>query len=36
MAGRHLHRLSALRVVKAADPGHYADGGGLYLQIANS
>ncbi len=36
MAGRHLHRLSALRVAKVADPGHYADGGGLYLQIADS
>ncbi|MDN7520672.1 Arm DNA-binding domain-containing protein [Burkholderia sp. AU45251] len=36
MAGRHLHRLSAPRVAKAADPGHYADGGGLYLRIADS
>ncbi|MBO2986437.1 tyrosine-type recombinase/integrase [Burkholderia pseudomallei] len=36
MAGRQLHRLSALRVAKEVTPGHYADGGGLYMQIANS
>ncbi|WP_155753788.1 tyrosine-type recombinase/integrase, partial [Burkholderia cepacia] len=36
MAGRQLHRLSALRVAKAVDPGHYADGGGLFMQIAGS
>ena len=36
MAGRQLHRLSALRIAKEIDPGHYADGGGLYLQIADS
>jgi integrase len=36
MAGRQLHRLSALRVAKEVAPGHYADGGGLYLQIADS
>ena len=36
MTGRQLHRLSALRVAKEVTPGHYADGGGLYMQIANS
>lgn len=36
MAGRQLHRLGALRVAKAVDPGHYADGGGLFMQIAGS
>ncbi|HDR9868711.1 TPA: site-specific integrase [Burkholderia cenocepacia] len=36
MAGRQLHRLSALRVAKAVNPGHYSDGGGLYMQIADS
>jgi hypothetical protein len=36
MAGRQLHRLSALRVAKDVTPGHYADGGGLYMQIADS
>ncbi|MFM0249881.1 tyrosine-type recombinase/integrase [Paraburkholderia sediminicola] len=36
MAGRQLHRLSALRVAKEVAPGHYADGGGLYMQIADS
>ncbi|MFM0557070.1 integrase arm-type DNA-binding domain-containing protein [Paraburkholderia sediminicola] len=36
MAGRQLHRLSALRIAKKVAPGHYADGGGLYLQIADS
>lgn len=36
MAGRQLHRLSALRVAKEVAPGHYADGGGLYMQIAGS
>ncbi|TDV04707.1 tyrosine-type recombinase/integrase [Paraburkholderia caballeronis] len=36
MAGRQLHRLSALRVAKEVVPGHYADGGGLYMQIADS
>ena len=36
MAGRQLHRLSALRVAKEVTPGHYADGGGLYMQIADS
>lgn len=36
MAGRQLHRLSALRVAKEIAPGHYADGGGLYMQIADS
>lgn len=36
MAGRSLHRLSALRVAKEVTPGHYSDGGGLYMQIADS
>lgn len=36
MSGRQLHRLSALRVAKEVAPGHYADGGGLYMQIADS
>ncbi|UEP23094.1 integrase arm-type DNA-binding domain-containing protein [Burkholderia ambifaria] len=36
MAGRQLHRLSALRVAKEVTPGHYSDGGGLYMQIADS
>ncbi len=36
MSGRQLHRLSALRVAKEVTPGHYADGGGLYMQIADS
>lgn len=36
MAGRQLHRLSALRVAKEVTPGHYADGGGLYMQIEDS
>ncbi|MFM0609095.1 Arm DNA-binding domain-containing protein [Paraburkholderia sediminicola] len=31
-----MHRLSALRVAKEVVPGHYADGGGLYMQIAGS
>jgi hypothetical protein len=35
MAVRQLHRLSALRVAKEIAPGHYADGGGLYMQIAD-
>lgn len=36
MAGRQLHRLSALRVAKEVAPRHYVDGGGLYMQIAHS
>jgi integrase len=36
MSGRQLHRLSALRIAKEMVPGHYADGGGLYMQIADS
>lgn len=31
-----LHRLTAIRVAKEVEPGYYADGGGLYLQIAKS
>ncbi|MWA31165.1 tyrosine-type recombinase/integrase [Burkholderia pseudomallei] len=37
MAGsRQLHRLTALRVSKALEPGYYSDGGGLQLQITTS
>ena len=36
MAGRQLHRLSALRVAKEVAPSQYAEGGGLYMQIADS
>ncbi|WP_242431724.1 Arm DNA-binding domain-containing protein [Burkholderia ambifaria] len=36
MSGRQLHWLGALRVAKEVTPGHYADGGGLYMQIADS
>jgi|GEM_PF-5041293 len=28
-----LHRLSALKVLKITEPGHYADGDGLYLHL---
>ena len=31
--GRTIGRLSALKVSRASDPGMYADGGGLYLQV---
>lgn len=30
---RVLHRLSALKVGRISEPGLYADGGGLYLQV---
>jgi integrase len=33
MAPRSTNRLTALRVSKATNPGMYADGGGLYLQV---
>ena len=33
---RTLSRLSALAVGRLKDPGMYADGGGLYLQISRS
>jgi integrase len=36
MAARQLHKLTAMRVAKETEPGYYADGGGLYLQISNS
>lgn len=36
MATGQLHRLTAMRVAKEVDPGYYADGGGLYLQISPS
>ena len=29
-----LHRLNALRVAREVDPGYFADGGGLHLQIS--
>lgn len=31
---RSIHRLSALGVVRMKKPGHYCDGGGLYLQVS--
>lgn len=31
-----MHRLSALRIAKEVTPGHYADGGGRCMQIADS
>lgn len=31
---RQIHRLSALQVSKLKTPGYYADGAGLYLQVA--
>jgi len=33
---RQLHRLTAMKVAKEVEPGYYADGGGLYLQISAS
>ncbi|MBN3726090.1 tyrosine-type recombinase/integrase [Burkholderia sp. Ac-20379] len=33
---RQLHRLTAMGIAKLVDPGYYADGGGLYLQITLS
>jgi hypothetical protein len=36
MAGRQLHRLSALRVAKEVTPGHYADGGGTRCSLDGS
>lgn len=36
MATRQLNRLTALAIGKLVDPGYYADGGGLYLQISAS
>ena len=35
-ASGKLHRLSALQVAREVDPGYYADGGGLHLQITLS
>lgn len=32
--GRGIHRLSAVEVKSKTKPGHYADGGGLYLQVS--
>jgi integrase len=32
---RALHRLSSLKVSKISEPGRYADGGGLYLQVSS-
>ena len=31
---RGIHRLSAVEVKAKTKPGHYADGGGLYLQVS--
>jgi integrase len=36
MVGRTLNRLTALAVNKAKEPGMYADGGGLYLQVSRA
>lgn len=36
MADRTLHKLSAKRVESEKEPGRYADGGGLYLQVQES
>ncbi|WP_082079880.1 tyrosine-type recombinase/integrase [Cupriavidus basilensis] len=36
MAARQLNRLSAIGISKEVNPGYYADGGGLYLQISPS
>lgn len=36
MASRSTNRLTALKVGKATEPGMYADGGGLYLQVTNA
>ncbi|KGU90714.1 tyrosine-type recombinase/integrase [Burkholderia pseudomallei] len=36
MASRQMNRLTALGIGKLVDPGYYADGGGLYLQISAS
>jgi hypothetical protein len=36
MSGRQLHWFSALRIAKEVAPGQYANGGGLYMQIADS
>jgi integrase len=34
MGGRKVHRLTALQVRRATEPGLYPDGAGLYLQVA--
>ncbi|MCS6476440.1 Arm DNA-binding domain-containing protein [Burkholderia thailandensis] len=36
MASRQMNRLTALGISRLVDPGYYADGGGLYLQISAS
>ncbi|KFX67288.1 hypothetical protein KBK24_0103690 [Burkholderia sp. K24] len=36
IAAQQLHGLSALRVAKEVVSRHYADGGGLYMQITGS
>jgi hypothetical protein len=33
---RAIHRLNTLAVTRAREPGFYADGGGLYLQVSKS
>lgn len=34
--GREINRLSAVKISKTTKPGRYADGGGLWLQVATS
>jgi hypothetical protein len=36
MVGRTLNRLTVLAVNKVKEPGMYADGGGLYLQVSRA
>ena len=33
---REINRLSAIRVAKLNEPGQYADGAGLYLNVSGS
>src|ERR1051325_7164571 len=33
---RKIHRLNALSVNRASEPGYYPDGDGLYLQVSSS
>ncbi len=32
--GRHVHKLTAVKVAAAKKPGYIADGGNLYLRVA--
>jgi integrase len=34
MSRRTLHKLTAIKVAKLAEPGYFGDGGGLWLQVA--